>query len=276
MLRRAIFFLAIFGLSVGMHLDLFAEVIGIGGTKFVRRQSEAYAMMLLIPLFWELFARGGHPTSRNEPMFRQQTPFGLFVGWFVALVGFSVVFVFDTGIPNYIVTLKEALAAAFVISLYLAWSRSFFPQDEVWALGAATRNRVARLSYYSLILLIIVITYKPLPEQVLGASVALWLEENSEAFGATVLIPLYFDLVSRQRGRFPQFVWYAALASIPLLVQLDAHPAMFDAFMDWMAQMTEAFIAALGISIYFDVIRPDADGVPEPISAERESTYTHV
>lgn len=271
MSRRALFFLAVLGLSVGMHLDLFADVVGLGGAKFVRRQSEAYAMMILIPLFWELFANGGHPCSTKEPVFRQQTSPGLFTAWFVALVGFSVVFLFDTIVPNYLVTLKEALAAAIAISLYLAWSRSFFPHNKVWALGASTQNRISRLNYYALVALVIIVTYKPLPGKLFGEGVADWLEENSEAFGATILIPLYFDLISRQRGRVPQFFWYAALATVPLLVQLDAQPGALDSLMGWAAQMTEAFIAALGISIYFDVLRPDIESPAEPFNPEEQS-----
>ena len=269
MSRRTLFYVAVLGLSTVMHLDIFAAIVSEGGAKFVRRQSEAYAMMLLIPLFWEWFATGGHPASREHPTFRQHTPSGWFTAWFAALIGLSLVLAFDTGIPNQIVTLKEALAAAIVISLYLAWSRSFFPHNKLWAIGASTQNRIARLSYYAVVVLVIVVTYKPLPAQMFGESTAVWLEENSEAFGATVLIPLYFDLVSRQRGRLPQFVWYGVLASVPLLVQVGIQPPILDPLMDWLAQMTEAFIAALGISLYFDVVRPIAKPEPVVVPARR-------
>lgn len=258
---RVGFFLAFLALSISIHFSWFEEILGNGGASIVRRQSEAYVLILLIPLFWELFAKSGSPSSREELAGREPTSQLAFATWFGVLLGLSVLLSFDTGIPTFIVTLREATAAVFVICLYLAWSRSFFPSSKVWAAGAPTANRTVRRSYYGL-MLIIVVMQTPLSLELFGQSVHDRLVDHAETVAAVVLIPMYFDFISRDVGRLRRFLWYAALVSAPIVVRLPVFPAGFDSLIDWTMRVTEAFIAAIAVSLYFDVLRPELSATP--------------
>ena len=269
-----LFFAATIALSFGIHLDLVESTLGGDGARFLRRQSEGYAIIFLVPLFWMIFAFGGHPRARSELVAREKTNMAVFTLWFAALITLSIVLALDLDLPNQVVTLKEALAAAVVISLYLAWSRGFLPRNEVWARGGPTVGPAPRLGYYVLVAVVTIVTYTALPERMFGESAAIWLEENSEAFGATVLVPLYFDLFSEKKETGKRLVWYAFLIAVPLIVRADVQPQAFDTFVGWLSQLTEAFIAALGVSIFFDLVAPlrETPPVEEAVSQDQPVT----
>ncbi len=61
----------------------------------------------------------------------------------------------------------------------------------------------------------------------------------------------------RRSGWVNRGLWYGFLVVFPLYIQTDlAGVLLGDALAGWMTYTTEAFVAALGISPYFDFVRP--------------------
>lgn len=263
-MRRYVFLTSVAVFGVVVHLGFVGDLLGSGATEFVRRQSEAYAIVVLVIGFWELFARRGHPgnvATRDHPI---ATSMLWFSCWFGALIITSLLLPRDIGLPQSIATLKEAFAAALVISAYLSWSHSFSPGDTHWALGAPVRSAAARVSYYAAIAALVLVSAVGLPDTVIGASYSDFIEQHSEAVGAVILIPLYFDVVARASGQRTLIVWLGLIVGVPLAVQLDVWPDVADSTVEWGARMTEAFLAALAISLYFEFIhRVDATAAPD-------------
>ncbi len=268
--RRVLYFVAVVAFGFVVHQGVLADLFGLGPMKFFRRQSEAYAIMFGVPLYWELFARHAHPGDRGPLVARQPRSSAPQLAFFGALIALSFVLAFAMAIPNSVVTLKEALVAVFGISAYLGWSRGFLPSSTAWGRGAPIRSQVLRLCYYILVVGIIIVSYKPSVHAALGESRGNWLQENSEAFGALLAIPLYFDVAARYRNRLVNVAWYGLLIAIPVMVQINGMPEFAHSFVGWLQQMTEAFIAAIAISFYFDVVveRPVDRPEHEPVGAE--------
>ena len=236
------------------HIPLVIDAVGSGAAEFVRRQSEAPALVALIVSLWAIFAGDGHPHAASPEVPRQSRTSGLrWGGWFASLLVLSVLAVTWDSAPNAFITLKEAFAAAIVISLYLGWSCGFLPNDRLWRSGAPTASLTSRFSYYLGVLALTAVSYTSLPTDVLGEGVGVWLKESSEAFIAILLIPIYFDFVAGKRPWPVRAAWYGALVTVPLLVQFGIFPGP-DSLGDWFAEPTEAFLAAIVISIFFDLL----------------------
>ena len=82
-----------------------------------------------------------------------------------------------------------------------------------------------------------------------------------------ILIPLYFDLPARSSNWLAKVAWYGVVVFIPVAVQFDGFPSAVMPVIDTLRETTEAFIAALAISIFFDIL-PKHDGETKVEAAE--------
>ena len=134
----------------------------------------------------------------------------------------------DLGLPQSIITLREAVLGLLVISAYLGWSRSILPSRLHMIDGRPTVSRNARIAYYAAVVIL-----------------------------AVVVTDLsYFDLIVPRKAWWTRVAWYGFLVATPILVQggfLDA--VLPFGLRDWIGRATEAFIAAFVISAYFDFWR---------------------
>ena len=90
----------------------------------------------------------------------------------------------------------------------------------------------------------------------IGGRAGEWLEINTEAYAAMLLIPAYFDFIAPCRRRVCRLAWYVGLVAVPIMVQTGALGLVLpDSAVDWTETTTEAFIAAFVISAYFDFWR---------------------
>lgn len=241
--------------SIG-HLQVFVDVAGAGAATFLRRQSEAYAMIALVVVFWAAFARGGHPAA--EPTLEDRNPptsYAVWLGWFVALLAFSIAMVAWDTAPGPFATQKEALVGVALITWYLAWSRGLRPKDAQWRNGLPIRSLLQRYRYYVVVLWIIAIAYTSFPADMMGEGLAVWLTEGNEGYVAALLIPAYFDLFSRSRGPLVTIGWYAFLVITPIAVRMDDFPEALSSQVAWFEEVTEGFIAAIGVSLFYDLLR---------------------
>ena len=250
------------------HFQPIVDVIGEGAASFLRRQSEAYAMIALVVFFWAFFARDGHPAADAALEDRKpKTSNVAWFGWFVALLIFSIIMVTWDAAPGFFVTQKEALVGVALVTWYLAWSRGLRPGDEQWRRGLPIRNRVQRYRYYVVVLGLIAIAYTNAPADLMGDGFAVWLTESNEGFVGAILIPLYFDFFSRSRSKAASLAWYAFLILAPVAIQMNVFPEALSAQVEWFEEVTEAFIAALGVSLFFDILRVTGE-IPVARSAQ--------
>jgi len=250
---------AIVCLGIGWlgHLDFFSDLSN-GGAAFLRRQSEAYAIIGLFVGFWAWFMPSVHSSTASTASAPQankpRTSFVLSFAWFCAIgAALLLVTLWDEG-PGPLVTLKEAFVAVLVVSGYLMWSRGFSPGDP--AVGTATRSREARAAYYVAVLVVAVTSAVPFLDDVVGMGMASLFSESNEAFAAIILISLYFDIAARRSTMLARVIWYSVLIALPVAAQFDGYPGPIADIGVWLQQVTEAFIAAIGISLLFDFVVP--------------------
>lgn len=233
-----------------------SDVVGDGPTALLRRQSEGYVMIALLLGFWAWLAPSGHPSSPGTVIPRNPiTSTARWFGWFGALIVATLLMSATDMLPNALVTLKEAAVGVIVVSWYLSWSRGLGPGSETWANGASVQNVATRVSYYSVMVAVIIFTYVGVFD-VLGDDVSTWFRENSEAFGAVLLIPMYFDLVAPRRSVLSRVLWYGGIVVLLILAQISGYPDAIQPYAGWLNEMTEAFIAAIAISAFFDLLAP--------------------
>ncbi len=232
-------------------------LLGEGLGSFVRRQSEAYVLIAFVVGFWAWVASDGHPSSRGAETARfSARSVAQYSLWFLGLLAALVLFG-GSSVPNALVTLKEAVVTIVVVSAYLMWSRGIGPDREWWRSGAPVYPWSKRRFYYVAVFVLIAIVYVPGLGRVVGESTLTWLLENNEAYAAIILVPLYFDVPARSRKALIKVGWYGVLVATALAIQWDGFPAFFMPVLVALREMTEAFIAAIAISVFFDVIARD-------------------
>ncbi len=216
-------------------------------------------MMLLIPLYWDLFLRGAGPSGRDgEQLVGGSRHAQLQTAWFIGLALVTAVLQPamrnpDGGsLPQSVVTLGEGFLAALIVTLYLAWTRGATGVSVQSVNGAAVVPWSFRVAYYVAVVLLAVIGEQSLlgDSEVLGETIRL----NTEATAAMILIPLYFDVVAATTAAWHRVAFYGGLAATPLAIQglmSDSAPALIV----WAETVTEAVLAALVIAAYFDWIR---------------------
>lgn len=259
---RPSYYLAVMVGAVVVHLEATSGLLGSGIADLLTRNSEAYALMILIPLFWDLFVPNTDPRQSYRATSRHGL--GTLTLWFGALLLAIVVLSLGTlpllgiDLPQSLITLGEAPTGAVIVSGYLVWSRSMISHRRTGRHREATHSpRLGAIVYYLAVMTVAAAVQQPAiigtPDQGLGG----WLSLQNEAFAAAVLIPLYFDLIAGSRSRSVRFGWYAALVAIPVFFQTGlAHNVVPEGLRYWIETTTEAYIAAFGVSFYFDVWRP--------------------
>lgn len=253
------------------HVPALIRLMGEGAASFLNRQSESYLMIALVIGFWMWIAPHGHPAAHSpaEDRIPRTSPIH-WLAWFAVLLTSLVAMVTWESAPNTFVTQKETMSAVVVISAYLGWSRGLRPSDVQWRRGQPVKGSLARFGFYVGVIFVMALATTDIPAAVFGGRMAAWLAGSNEGFLAIVLISVYFDIFARSESRWPTAVWYSALFAVPIVLQLELLPAVFDAQAGWLGQVTEAFIAAIGVSFFFDTLRP-ADVAATERNAEPEA-----
>ena len=250
-----------------VHQSFVGDIIGEGGWRWLRRNSEAYLLLLLIPLFWELFAPRADPV--DPVALRAERPASwkpLAVGWFVAMGLFALVLQNSSisealNLPPSIITFAEAFIASGVVTAYLAWSRGLFGDNPS---GAPVVSVAARAGYYVTVALLTLLFHQSFASDIFGSTFATWWTQNAEAYGAMLVVPLWFDFVAGKpwpKSLILTAGWIVLLMFIPFVlgstfVDVDlATTSTWDDFSIWIGRTTEAFLAAIVIGLYFWVWR---------------------
>ncbi|MFT7475861.1 MAG: hypothetical protein ACI81L_002804 [Verrucomicrobiales bacterium] len=274
---RSMYFIAWLGFIVLVHQSVLAELIGSGNASWLRRNNEAYVLAALVPMFWELFALTVDPRSptaeltERRPMWRRS----VFV-WFLVMILATITLQTETifgalGLPNTITTYGEAFFATAVITAYLAWSRGLFRPTFT---GAPVVGPWARASFYATIALLTMLLHQAFFAERFGSSFVDWWTLNAEAYGAMLLVPLWFDVVAGKpwpKSGYWTLAWMAMLITVPYVVssQIFGDHGVADSatmqFIRWVGRTTEAFIAALVVGLYFAVWR----NLPRPPGSKR-------
>jgi hypothetical protein len=250
---RLVYYPAVALVAVGFHQGFVADLLGPEASDFLRRNSEAYVLMLLVPAYWDFVRLSEPPPPTDSETLR-------WAGWYATLVAAVVVLQTDmvgaVDLPQSLVTLGEAFVAATVVSLYLDWSRGGFP-GRWWGRAPRPRHRVW---YYAACAGFTVLVYQGFVRDVIGGDAVEWLQVNAEAYAAVLLVPAYFDVVRPTVTRFRRpwwtirAAWYGVLLAFPLFIQTSAAESLLgEALAGWFGQTTEAFLAAIVISLYVDV-----------------------
>ena len=150
-----------------------------------RRNSEAYALMIL-PVYWDLFAASTEPDGTGGTQSIGPSWVGQGV-WFLLLTAITFflpsTLPADIGLPQSIITLREAVLGLLVISAYFGWSRSILPGRLHIIDGRPTVSRNARIAYYATVAILAVVVNLGWVGRVAG-TVGDWLEADIEAFAA--------------------------------------------------------------------------------------------
>ena len=114
--RVIAYYVAVIAGAVIVHQAFLAEILGGNAADLLRRNSEAYALMVLVPMFWDLFGPATGPSLLQGP--RSGTERSGSQGlWFSLLALGSVVLESQPeGWPTSITTLGEAFVGAFFIT----------------------------------------------------------------------------------------------------------------------------------------------------------------
>ena len=259
--RRLAYYAAVLIGTVVVHQGFVVSIGGSGVSDLLRRNSEAYLMMVILPAYWDIFAWAVDPDGRGATA-RIGSDWRGQAAWFgglaiVALVLQSTVLgPAGIGLPQAVVTLGEAFVAAIVICLYLGWSRAILPGRPHTITGAAVVGVPARLGYYAAVAGAAIVIQQAWFASLAGQRFVDWLQVNIEAYAAMLLVPAYYDVVAPGVRRWMRPAWYTFLVAAPMLVQsgvLDGVVA--ESILGWLGRTTEAFIAAFVISAYTDVVR---------------------
>ena len=262
-LRRLSYYVAVIGFGVAVHQESVAGLVGSAIEDFLRRNSEAYALAVLVPASWDLAAWGAHPADRPGVLGRR----AMRVDWLVLLIAAAATTQSSAarellGLPQAIITLGEAFVATVVIALYLWWTRRR-PSDPT----TSTRTVRASWWYYGAVALLIALSYQSIAVTLLGGTTVEWLQVNAEATAAMLLIPVYFDFVAPRGRSAALLAWYLSLVAIPLLVASGSFDdTALASVTGWLARTTEVFLAALAITTYFTWWRDSGHVSPPEVS----------
>lgn len=205
----------------------------------IRRNNEAPIFMALAIL----------TISLENPVKRELG----WIWWSLVGAGFVVTNIFgrSIGLPQSVITLSEAFLGIAFLGAYL------------YTIGDRRDGRPRVWPYVAAAALVL------LGEFPVGgfdeSAVGEWLSGQAEAFGFFILTALYLDFVRpwpfsrRKVSAKRHVVWFGALVVIPLLVRLfndhGVDPIGAEGFVElalvWTQRIMEAFIAAIGLSIYY-------------------------
>jgi hypothetical protein len=249
-----------------VHQSAVADIVGNGPAGWLRRNGEAYLLAILIPLFWELFVSKTDPYRPTDAVAGRSAPsLQQFGAWIGAMLVLTVILQNSAiagafGLPTSITTYGEAFLATAVVSIYLAWSRGLLQEA---ATGAPVVSGIARAGYYLAVGGLTALFHQSFVADGLPASFVEWWTLNAEAYGAMLVVPLWFDIVAGRpwpKAAWAAALWVAILALIPGVFGAgEGETALIGSGMadlsTWIGRTTEAFIAALVIGFYFMVWR---------------------
>ena len=252
---RVAFYAAVAVVAVLAHTGVPAALAGDGIGDLLRRNSEAYLMILLVPLYWDLHASLCHPDGLTtcDPKRRLRHQFWYF-GALVAGVVLTETGVPETlgwEVPDAINTLGEAFVAALVVGAYVGVTHGIMPPLAPRNGAPAVSVRV-RVGAIAAAVLGTALLYQDAVRSWLGQDAVAWLHVNAESYAAIIVLMVYFGFVAQQRQPV-RSVWYVALLAVPFGVQAAGAEG---ALLGWLERTTEGFIAAAVVAIYFDLLRP--------------------
>lgn len=225
--------LAAGGLAISFVVWSAPGLLGSVQTQ-ITRNSEAFALSLLVTM--ELHRR----------FFKGQSPW-IYVWWVSLLAGYAIT-EFVAALPATVATLNEAFLAAILISIFLSY---FGPGTRKW--------RVRWI--YPLIAGAIVLVGEISADVFEGLSG--WIVGSAESWGFVILISVLFGFIAgfpwfeAARSRVTQGMWILFLIAAPVIVSIlnpngvDSVAAVgFSASaMVWVQRVTEAFVAAVALTV---------------------------
>jgi len=216
-----------------------ADVVPGGLLIQAQRNNEALFFVALVIALLPAWGRSSIPLSR------------------LGLVAMAVVFVvFDaigpsTDLPIWVITLNEALLGAVVLLAYLVFSGADRPARAKW--------------FYAGLLLVVLAGELPIAGWEDGPA-AMWIVDHAEGWGFALLAALYLDFVRPWRfegtvtsGPLGRSIWYLGLLVVPLLfsalnengVDSNAAAGPYESTLVWVQRITEAFVAAVLLTLYY-------------------------
>ena len=254
--RRSAYYAVALAVGVIVHQGVVVSIFGADFADLVRRNSEAYVMIWL-PLYWDIFLSRSDPDGLGgSTVIGGRTAALAHAAWFGVLLLAVAVLQADwlggEALPNAITTLGEGFLAVLAVSLYLGVTRGVLRAPVARTDGTPVSSLGARTLYYPAVAIVAVVA----AQGWIGGRAGEWLEINSEAYAAMLLIPAYFDFIAPRARRVSRLIWYGGLAAVPVGVQSGALGLLVpDPVVAWTETTTEAFIAAFVISAYFDFWR---------------------
>ncbi len=252
--RRFIYYAAVAAFGILVHQAFLVPILGDGVITILRRNTEAYALAVLIPAYWDIYAWEADPWGETNIHLRRHP--GQYA-WLVLLALAAIVV--ETGplaetfrLPQSIITLGEAFVAALVITAYQGWSRGFLPGAPSPRGGRPVVSTRTSIRLYVGAILATILVYQGFVTTLLGTGTVEWLQINAESYAAILLVPFYFDFVAPRRRQWVEWAWYAFLVAGALAVaggRFDE--TVVGSLAVWVGKTREAFLAALVISIYF-------------------------
>ena len=225
-------------------------------------------MALLVPIFWDWVGPNWRPRlERSSAAAVDRSRLVRILIWF-GVLSLGVLSTWPLSwfggseLPQWYVTLHEAFVAALVVCGYLLWSRRLDCDHADVDLGPVLAVGW-RVGYFAIALFVLLqLSYGAIGQSPLPSEAVDWLHRNDEAFAGLLLLPVYFDVVARHSAR-RSAIWILVLLSVPIVVQSGVFGSVdTNSLIGWLERVTEALIAAVLVSIYFDVLRDGSTSVP--------------
>jgi hypothetical protein len=224
--------LAAIGLGISFVSWSAGGILGSVQTQ-ISRNSEAFALALMVAV--ELHLR----------RVKRDTAW-LYTWWLLLLTGYFITELF-VRLPAAITTLNEAFLAAIIISTFLTY---FGPSSGRWS---------TRWIYPAIAGVVVVVgelSTKGLP------AMSDWIIGSAETWGFVILITVLFGLISgfpwpeAAQSRSVHVVWVLFLVLTPAIgsilnkngVDSTAAVGFLESTLVWVQRVTEAFVAALGLT----------------------------
>lgn len=216
-----------------------ARVVPEGLLIQAQRNNEAFFFVALVIALLPAWGRASIPLSR----------LGV-----AAMAAFFVVFDAigpSTGLPIWVITLNESLLGAVVLFAYLVFSGYRRPQTAKW--------------FYLVLAAVVLAGELPIPGWGDSAP-AWWIVNHAEGWGFALLAAIYLDFVrpwpferDKTAGVVGRGFWYVGIVVTPLLfsalnehgVDSTAAVGPYESTLVWVQRITEAFVAAVLITVYY-------------------------
>ena len=264
--RWTVAFFVLLGIwFLAVYSDDFLGVVG----RWFLSANEAYLVALVVPLFWEIVAPSTMSgRSGFSPLAVRVFWYGTFLVALIMLEGPAVKTMTGSRLPQEIITLRDVVVGLFGLSIYFDWSRGLWRARDTGnpQLVSATK----RLIFFAVLLAANIAIFLDPVADLLGPRLTTWLDFHAEAFAVMFFIPIYFDIVlhftngdpvraraGKPDGRSAAIV-VGAIALMLFFVwagQGAARTAFDNNFGQWFVRSAEAPLGAIGIILYFEILR---------------------